>query len=75
MKTRINKKYYNFTEKQKRNDTHRLVCFHFHTVGKEMKVLANKKFRRENNRILKEILNKGKDKPFVKYCKYMWWDC
>ncbi len=73
MKTKVNKKYYNFTEKQKRNDVHR-PCMHFHTVGKKCKISANKDFRRRNKRILRKIMITGKDRPFIKYCKYMWWD-
>ena len=74
MKTRVNKKYYNFTEKQKRNDSHRLACYHFHTVGKSWKVWASKKFRRDNKLILREILETKEDRPFLRYRKYMWWD-
>ncbi|MBT30255.1 MAG: hypothetical protein CMO01_11395 [Thalassobius sp.] len=74
MKTRKNKKSYNFTEKQKRNDSHRILCYHFHTVGKQWKILANKKFRRNNKQILSQIFTSNKELPFVRYRKYMWWD-
>ncbi len=74
MKTKINKKYYNFTEKQKRKDTVYTKAIHFHTVGKEWKIAANQKFRRKNKEILSKIILTKKDIPFIRYRKYMWWD-
>ncbi|GAB5533585.1 MAG: hypothetical protein Roseis3KO_53620 [Roseivirga sp.] len=74
MKKTGNRKPYNFTEQQQRNDTHRLICWHFHTVGKSWKVWANRKFRRTNKHLLNQNLKTDKDIPFVRYRKYMWWD-
>ncbi len=74
MKLKKNKKHYNFTEKQKRNDSHRLFCYHFHTVGKPWKVWASKKLRKSNRRILNKLAESVEDVSFERYRKYMWWD-
>jgi TATA-binding protein-associated factor Taf7 len=68
-----NKKFYNFTDKQKRRDRS-LDQIHFHTIGKPFKIIANRSFRRRNNRILQKNISEIEDIPFIRYRKYLWWD-
>jgi len=73
MKTKKNKKIYNFTEKQKRKDSHRLFPKKS-PIGKELKVWANRKFRKENNIVLTQNLTLEKEVPFKRHRKFLsWW--
>ncbi len=70
---RKNKKYYNFTEKQKRKDR-KFNGYHFHTVGKFWKRRASKYFRKTDKSTLKRMLAEDIELPLLRYRKYMWWD-
>ncbi|WP_420552314.1 hypothetical protein [Tenacibaculum aiptasiae] len=72
MKTKKNKKFYNFTEEQKRRDSHRLYRGSY-PIGKELKVWANRKFRRDNRVILKRTLKLEKDMPYIRHRKFLDW--
>lgn len=71
MKTKNNKKSYNFTANQKRKDCHRVGRY---SIGKPIKIWANRKFRRDNKIVLRETICEQKEYPFIAHKKYLsWW--
>lgn len=74
MKTRKNKKHYNFTEKQKRNDSHRIFCRDHCGSVKEYQTFKNRTFRRANQRILFQVFNYEEEIPFIRYRKVIRWE-
>ena len=73
MKTRKNKKFYNFTEKQKKRDRS-LKAFHYYTVGKIWKRWAARKIRASNKKNIYLYIYGDGDYSFEQYRRYMWWD-
>ncbi|WP_196894159.1 hypothetical protein [Aureivirga marina] len=70
---KVNKKHYNFTEKQKGRDYRKISRANF-PIGKELKIMMNKRFRRQNNVILRNNIVFNEEKPFVKHVKFLsWW--
>lgn len=71
MKTKINKKPYNFTANQKRKDAHKLYT---DPIGKSLKQFANQQFRCQNKVILNRCIRLNKELPFIRHRKFLsWW--
>lgn len=71
MKTKINKKPYNFTANQKRRDCHKSRHY---PIGKYLKTLMNRRLRRRNDVILRRNVELEKELPFIRHRKFLsWW--
>ncbi|MCP4442598.1 MAG: hypothetical protein GY810_27130 [Aureispira sp.] len=69
-----NKKFYNFTDRQKKRDRSLKIC-EFYSIGAYSKKRASKKLRRANSRALYKIMIEGEEGVAMPiYRKYMWWD-
>ena len=70
MKTKINKKSYNFTANQKRKDCHRSGRY---PIGRYLKTWANRRFRKDNKIVLRKTVCLEKEFPFVRHKKFLRW--
>lgn len=75
MKTRKNKKVYNFTDKQRRRDRS-LKHVTFYSIGKHLKTHENKTDRKKVKHTLYLIVNVGLENIEIPHWKKtLWWDC